>query len=69
MPRRMHMDQSTEVSYSMTKLLSVWALYVGITSWQEAAAFAAFVYTLLLILEWLYKKLWVGIFNKNDAAD
>jgi hypothetical protein len=37
------------------KLLTVWAA-VGITSWSDAAAFLASIYSALLIGEWVYKK-------------
>ena len=38
------------------KIVTVWAA-VGITSWSEAAAFFATIYTSLLISEWLWKKI------------
>lgn len=63
-----HMHQTTDISYPTLKFLSVWAAYFGISSWQEAAAMAAFVYSILLISEWLYKKVIMGIWNKiNDT--
>lgn len=38
-----------------TKLTSVWAA-VGITSWADAAAFLAALYSVLLIAEFMWKK-------------
>lgn len=37
------------------KIGTAWAA-VGITSWADAASALAFFYTLLLVLEWLWKK-------------
>lgn len=39
-----------------TRIASLWAL-VGITSWADFAAFVAAIYSLLLIGEWLWKRL------------
>lgn len=47
---------SEDITYPAAKVVSLWAL-IGITSWAEAAAFAGFVYSLLLIGEWVWKKL------------
>jgi len=49
------MDDNS-VAAPVVKVVSVWAA-VGITSWSEAAAAIAFFYTLLLIVEWFWKKL------------
>lgn len=38
------------------KVVSVWTA-VGITSWGDAASAMAFLYTALLALEWIWKKL------------
>lgn len=45
----------TTVSAPAVKIVSAWAL-VGITSWADAAAALAAVYTSILILEWIWKK-------------
>jgi hypothetical protein len=45
----------TTVSAPAVKIVSAWAL-VGITSWADAAAALAAVYSLILILEWFWKK-------------
>ena len=46
---------SDEISMPVGKFVSLWAV-IGITSWTEAAAFAGFVYSILLIGEWLWKR-------------
>lgn len=67
------MDQNTEISSPMLKVLSAWAI-IGITSWADFAAFLGALYTLLLILEWLWKKAFRPLamskgWIKSDAAD
>lgn len=49
------MDKN-DISMPVAKVISLWAL-IGVTSWTEAAAFAGFIYSMLLISEWLWKKL------------
>ncbi|SNR73879.1 hypothetical protein SAMN05192560_0788 [Methylobacillus rhizosphaerae] len=46
---------NTEISHPVIKVISVWAA-VGITSWADFAAFLAAVYSLILICEWVWKK-------------
>ena len=48
-------QQTAEVAHPVIKVASVWAL-VGITSWADLAAALAAFYSLLLIVEWLWKK-------------
>jgi hypothetical protein len=43
------------VKAPVIKAMTAWAL-VGITSWADAAAAAAFLYSVLLIFEWCWKK-------------
>lgn len=50
------MEQQTSVSYPVVKLISAWAAAIGISSWSELAAAAAFLYSLILISEWAYNK-------------
>lgn len=38
------------------KIGSAWGA-VGITSWADAASFLAALYTLLLVIEWLWKRI------------
>ena len=65
MPQRTpRMDQQTEISWPVAKLLSAWAFF-GITTWQEAAGFVATIYTLCLLAEWTWKKLRVGAFLQS----
>lgn len=49
------MDKSTTVAAPLFKAVSVWAA-IGITSWSDVASAAAFVYTLILIADWCWKK-------------
>lgn len=49
-------EQATTVALPGAKIASAW-LAVGITSWSDAAAALAALYTVLLILEWVWKKL------------
>jgi hypothetical protein len=55
------MPDST-VGSPLAKLASAWALF-GITSWSDAAAAAAFLYTLMLIGEWCWKKFLRDLIN------
>lgn len=51
------MSQPSEaITAPVAKIMSAWAL-VGVTSWAEAASFAAFCYSLILIGEWLWKRI------------
>jgi len=47
--------ENNDIQMPIPKVLSLWAV-IGVTSWTEAAAFAGFVYSLILIGEWLWKK-------------
>lgn len=51
------MDERSNISIPVAKLISVWVAF-GITSWEKAAAAAAFFYSALLIGEWFWKKVW-----------
>ena len=48
-------DQDQTIAVPLFKLATVWAA-VGITSWSDAAAALATLYTTLLIAEFLWKK-------------
>ena len=52
----MDAEQHSTVASPGFKLLTVWAA-VGYTSWADVAAFLAAIYSLLLIGEWLWKKI------------
>ncbi len=47
---------SDTVQAPVIKIATAWAA-VGVTSWSEAAAALAAVYTSILIGEWLWRKL------------
>ena len=51
------MEERNNISIPLAKLISVWVAF-GITSWEKAAAAAAFFYSALLIGEWFWKKVW-----------
>lgn len=57
------MEDRTQISIPMAKLISVWVAF-GITSWEKAAAAAAFFYSALLITEWFWKKFWRPAFER-----
>lgn len=48
--------QQDTVAAPAVKIVTAWAA-VGITSWAEAASALAALYTVLLIAEWLWKRL------------
>lgn len=48
--------ENNDINMPVAKVVSLWAL-IGVTSWADAAAFAGFAYSMLLIAEWLWKKL------------
>lgn len=48
--------ENNEIAAPVLKVASAWAA-VGITSWADAASFVAFCYTMILIIEWAYKKI------------
>lgn len=60
------MEQQSEVSWPVIKVVTAWVAALGIGSWQEAAAFAAFLYSLCLLAEWVYKRVWLGAFGKGS---
>ncbi len=49
-------EQHTSVTSPGIKIATAWAA-VGITSWAELASALAALYTMLLITEWLWKRL------------
>lgn len=48
-------EEQREATIALTKIGSVWAL-VGITSWADFAAMLAAIYSLLMIVDFCYKK-------------
>lgn len=49
------MVDKNESIVTAAKIGTAWAA-VGITSWADAASALAFVYTLILLSEWLWKR-------------
>ena len=66
--------ENNDIQMPVTKVVSLWAL-IGVTTWTEAAAFAGFVYSLILIGEWLWKKVFrriaesKGLVQKRRVSD
>ena len=50
-------DDNTTVAMPILKIISAWAMAFGLKSWGDVASFLAALYTLVLIGEWVYKKL------------
>lgn len=50
------MNDNQQITAPGVKIITAWTA-VGITSWSDAAAALAALYTLLLILEWMWKKM------------
>lgn len=50
------MDQNAPISHPVAKIISLWAI-IGISSWTEAAGFVGFVYSLILIGEWAWRRI------------
>lgn len=53
-----------DIAAPAAKLATVWAA-VGVSSWADAAALAAFLYSVLLISEWFWKKFWRRILERR----
>lgn len=57
---------SSDIENPIAKTACAWGAYctsellnsLGITNWAEAAAFFGTLYTLTLLAEWFWKKLW-----------
>lgn len=50
-------DDHNTVTMPVLKIVTAWAAAYGLTSWGDVASFLAACYTLLLIIEWVWKKL------------
>jgi hypothetical protein len=50
------MNDDHTVSHQFIKVLTALAAGFGLKSWGDVASFCAAAYTLILIGEWLYKK-------------
>lgn len=58
------MEQSASIEAPVVKAVSVWAT-VGITSWSDAAAFVAFLYSVVLLSEWFWKRFGRGFAERR----
>ena len=50
-------DDHNTVAMPVLKIVTAWAAAYGLTSWGDVASFLAACYTMLLIIEWVWKKL------------
>lgn len=55
---------NNDIPMPVAKVVSLWAL-IGVTSWADAAAFAGFAYSMILIGEWLWKKVFLRIAERR----
>ena len=60
----MHIEDNVSVGHPIMKLATAWGAVLGFNSWGEVAAALAGFYSLLLILEWFYRRFWRDIFVK-----
>lgn len=51
-----HVDAHSSVAHPVIKVVTVWLAALGITSWGDFAAMLAALYSLLLIIEWCWKR-------------
>ncbi len=52
----MNDNDHTTVAMPAFKIFTAWLAALGLQSWGDFASFLAACYTLILILEWIYKK-------------
>jgi hypothetical protein len=56
---------ATAVSYPVFKVATAWLAALGISGWSDFAAFAAAFYSVLLIVEWWWKKFWRPLLERK----
>lgn len=64
----MNVNEQADIAAPVAKTVTMWATIaagIGVNTWAEAASFASFcaaalgaLYSLLLVSEWFWKKLW-----------
>ena len=52
------MADPNEVSHPVIKVISAIGVFFTTMDWGKAAQAGAFLYTMLLVFEWFWKKLW-----------
>lgn len=57
-------DEHSTVSAPAVKIATAWLAALGISNWSDIAAMFAALYTLLLIMEWFWKKFWRPAFER-----
>ena len=65
-------QQAEQIAAPVAKAVTMWAVIaggIGVQTWAEAASFATFVaaaigaiYSLCLLTEWFYKRIWRPLF-------
>lgn len=50
-------DSGTTIAMPLLKIATAWLAALGLTSWGDVASAMAALYTFLLIVEWVAKKL------------
>ncbi len=55
----------TSVDYAPVKIATAWLAAIGISSWSDFAALLAALYSLILIGEWVWKKLLRPCFERR----
>ncbi len=50
-------DHTSAVAMPAFKIFTAWLAALGLQTWGDFASFLAACYTLLLIAEWVYKKI------------
>lgn len=50
------MENNTSVDHPLIKAVSAWLVAIGISSWSDFAAMCAAIYSILLIIEWIWRK-------------
>jgi O-antigen/teichoic acid export membrane protein len=51
------MNPPEEIQNQVVKVASAWGV-IAFTSWAEFAAFLGALYTMVLLTEWFWKKMW-----------
>jgi hypothetical protein len=58
-------DTHSTVSHPVIKIITAWLAAYGITSWGDAASVVAFAYTVLLLVDFVWKKVGRAAFERR----
>lgn len=61
----MEHDTKTSIVKGSSAWIAVFVADIGINSWGDAAAMLAALYSILLIFEWLWKRIFRGIAERH----